>query len=86
MEILKESLEESTIRILFGAGVISLLIGWFDEEPGSWVEGISIMIACFFITMLSSLCNWGKEMQYLKIHDQIRSEQVSVIRGQYGLS
>jgi len=32
------------------------------------------MIACFFITMLSSLCNWGKEKQYLKIHDEIRNE------------
>lgn len=44
------------------------------------------MLACFFITMLGSLCNWGKEKQYLKIHDEIRNEKVSVIRGQYGLS
>lgn len=44
------------------------------------------MAACAFITMLSSLCNWGKEKQYLKLHDEILNEEVSVIRGQYGLS
>jgi magnesium-transporting ATPase (P-type) len=36
--------------------------------------------------MLSSLCNWGKNKQYLKLHDEIRNEEISVIRGQYGLS
>jgi hypothetical protein len=32
------------------------------------------MLACFLITMLTSLCNWGKEKQYLKIHDEILNE------------
>lgn len=44
------------------------------------------MFACLFITTLSSLCSWGKEKQYLKLHDEIKNEEVSVIRGQYGLS
>lgn len=44
------------------------------------------MFACFFITMLSSLCNWGKEKQYKKLHEEIRNEEAAVFRGQYGLS
>lgn len=44
------------------------------------------MFACFFIALLSSLCNWGKEKQYLRLHDEIMNEKIGVIRGQYGLS
>lgn len=79
-------MKETTIRILFLAGIISLVVGYFNDKDGAWVEGISIMFACLFITVLSSLCNWGKEKQYLKLHDEILNEEVAVIRGQYGLS
>lgn len=86
-ELLWEQCQEDTIKILFFAGVVSLVIGFFnDQSQGAWIEGVSIMAACAFITMLSSLCNWGKEKQYLKLHDEIKNEEVSVIRGQYGLS
>jgi hypothetical protein len=50
------------------------------------MEGVSIMLACLFITSVASLCNWGKEKQYLKLHDEILNEEVAVVRGQYGLS
>lgn len=87
LELLWEQCQEQTIKILFAAGVVSLVIGFFnDQSQGAWIEGVSIMAACFFITALSSLCNWGKEKQYLKLHDEIKNEEVSVIRGQYGLS
>lgn len=87
LEILLESLQESTIKILFFSGIASLVISWFnDKEQYAWFEGVSIMVACLFITVLASLCNWGKEKQYLKLHDEIMNEEVSVIRGQYGLS
>jgi magnesium-transporting ATPase (P-type) len=86
-ELLWDQLQETTIKIMFVAGVVSLVIGWFNElEPTAWYEGVSIIAACLFITVLSSLCNWGKEKQYLKLHDEILNEEVSVIRGQYGLS
>ena len=62
------------------------MISWFSDVDYDWIEGLSIMFACFFITTLGSLCNWGKEKQYLKLHDEILNEEVSVIRGQYGLS
>lgn len=57
-----------------------------DKETYPWIEGFSIMFACFFIALLSSLCNWGKEKQYLRLHDEIMNEKIGVIRGQYGLS
>ena len=77
-------MQETTIKILFFAGVASIIIGLFNTTDQ--VEGISIIAACLFITLLSSLCNWGKEKQYLKLHDEIRNEKVAVFRGQYGLS
>ncbi len=72
---------------MFFAGLVSIVVAWFnDKEPHAWYEGVSIIAACLFITLLTSLCNWGKEKQYLKLHDEILNEEVSVLRGQYGLS
>lgn len=66
--------------------MVSLIVGYFNDKGGAWMEGVSIMLACLFITSVASLCNWGKEKQYLKLHDEILNEEVAVVRGQYGLS
>jgi magnesium-transporting ATPase (P-type) len=108
--MLTEQLEEPSIKILFFAGIITMMVGWFhtqnfvitddmtneeiaaarklaeESSTSAWIEGFSIMFACFFITIISTLCNWGKEKQYLKLHDEILNEKVNVVRGQYGLS
>lgn len=88
MELFKEQCRESTIRVLFAMGVVSLIIGLNNSDPAeqAWIEGVSIISACLLITLLSTMCNWLKEKQYLKLHEEILNEEVAVIRGQYGLS
>jgi P-type E1-E2 ATPase len=50
------------------------------------VEGASIYFAVAFIALFTTSCDYLKEKQYLKLFDEIRNQEVSVVRGQYGLS
>jgi len=36
--------------------------------------------------MIQTLCDWGKEKQFLKLRAEIMNEKVTVLRGQYGTS
>jgi magnesium-transporting ATPase (P-type) len=75
------------IRVLFIAGIVSIVISFYNEhETYPWAEGFSIICACLFITTLTALCEWGKNKQYMILHDAIREEKVAVIRGNKGLS
>jgi hypothetical protein len=79
-------MEDQTLRVLFVAATLTLIIGLFSDKDNAWVEGASIYFACAFIALFASGCDYMKEKQYLKIHDEILNEEVNVIRGQYGLS
>lgn len=86
-QLLIEQASEKEIRILFFAGLASLVVGYFnDTESYPYLEGFSIICACLFIVALSALCDWGKNKQYKILHDAIRDEKVAVIRGNKGLS
>lgn len=68
------------------AATLTLICGFFSEGSFKWVEGASIYFAVAFIALFSSTSDYMKEKQLLKLHDEIKNEEVAVIRGQYGLS
>lgn len=68
------------------AATLTLFIGLFSESGTAWIEGASIYFACAFIACFAASCDYMKEKQYLKLHDEIKNEEVNVIRGQYGLA
>jgi Ca2+-transporting ATPase len=68
------------------AATLTLLAGLYDSRSNSWVEGVSIFFAVFFIALFASATNYMKEKQFLKLDEEVRNEEVNVIRGQYGLS
>ncbi len=75
------------IKLLAYSGIASLIIATQnDNEAYPYIEGISILFACLFITTLSAFCEWGKNNQYKMLHEAIRDEEVAVIRGIYGHS
>ena len=39
-----------------------------------------------FAGIIQTLCDWGKEKQFLKLRAEIMNEKVTVLRGQYGTS
>ena len=43
-------------------------------------------MAAAFIALFASSCEYAKNKQILKLYDELRNQEISVIRGQYGLS
>jgi Ca2+-transporting ATPase len=81
-----EQFEDSTLKILLVAATLTLIIGLFSANNYQWIEGASIYFAVAFIALFASGTNHLKEKQFLKLEEEIKNEEVNVIRGQYGLS
>lgn len=72
--------------MLLAVATFSFFVSLFSSEPNGWLTGVSIYIAVFFMTLISTVCNYGKENQFKNLLAQIHAEQATVIRGQYGVS
>lgn len=64
----------------------SLLLSIFGGEKGKWIESVSVYFAVLFAATIQTLCDWGKEKQFLRLRKEIMNEKVTVLRGQYGTS
>ena len=52
-----EQVQDDMLKILFGAGIFQIIVGLFNvEEPNAWFEGVSIIVACLFISLLMAFC------------------------------
>jgi Ca2+-transporting ATPase len=65
---------------------LTFITGIFSPKEYQWVEGVSIYFAVAIIALFTASCDLLKEKQFLKLHDEVRNQEVSVVRGQYGLS
>lgn len=71
-----------TLRVLLVAATLTLLCGLFSSTSEyAWLEGVSIYAAVLFIALFSSWITYTKEKQFLKLDDEVKNEEVSVIRG-----
>jgi magnesium-transporting ATPase (P-type) len=93
LSLLIDQFEDQTLRVLLVAAAFTLLTGIFSALYGTtgnsqyqWVEGASIFVAAAFIALFGSSCEYAKNKQIIKLYDEIRNQEISVIRGQYGLS
>mmetsp|Transcript_22250 Transcript_22250/g.16695 ORF Transcript_22250/g.16695 Transcript_22250/m.16695 type:complete len:132 (+) Transcript_22250:228-623(+) len=85
--VLLEQFDDPTLKVLLVAGALTLIFGLFDpEEQYAWVSGVSIFFAVLFIALFSSGINYAKEKQFLLLDNEVKNEEVNVVRGQYGLS
>ena len=50
------------------------------------MEGVSIIFGVLFLSCFSSLAALIKQRQKLRQFEEVKNEEVSVVRGQYGLS
>lgn len=56
-DIFMEQVQDDMLKILFGAGIFQIIVGLFNvEEPNAWFEGVSIIVACLFISLLMAFC------------------------------
>jgi hypothetical protein len=53
--------EDDQVKMLLIVATFSFFVSLFSSEPNGWVTGASIYIAVFFMTLISTVCNFGKE-------------------------
>lgn len=86
--ILWDQFDEFYMQVLIVLGFASLALALFSSAHGQkWskiLEAISIFFAVFFAGILQTLCDWGKEKQFLRLRSEIMNEKVHVLRGQSG--
>ena len=60
------------------------MLSLFSEEEYKWVESFSVYFAVLFACLIQTLCDWGKEKQFLRLQGEVQNQKVTVLRGQYG--
>lgn len=81
-----DQFDDMFIQILLSLACVSLFFSFFSEEDYKWLESVSVFVAVGLATLIASLCDYGKEQQFLNLQREILSEECTVLRGQYGTS
>lgn len=89
-----DQLDQFYVQLLLIVATILLVLSFFEGgdvdangEPVpnlKWVQSVSVYVAVLFACLIQTLCDWGKEQQFLKLQDEIKNQTVTVLRGQYG--
>jgi P-type Ca2+ transporter type 2C len=62
-----------------------VITGMVSQGPKwGWIEGVSIYMAIFIIVSLTSLNDWVKDKQFVRLQSIVKDEDIAVIRGKYG--
>jgi hypothetical protein len=54
-----------------GFATISLVVSFFQPGQYKWLEAISIYFAVLFAGLIQTLCDWGKEKQFLRLRAEV---------------
>lgn len=65
--ILRDQFEDVFIQILLIFASISLALSFFSTEKYKYLESVSIFFAVGLSSLVASLCDYGKEKQFLKL-------------------
>ncbi len=64
-----------------------MLVGMFHYESIlGWVEGFSIIAATVILIALASANDYMKDRQFLNLLKKVKDEEVTVLRGKFGLT
>ena len=84
--ILLEQFKDGLTQLLLAFAAAQLVLALFSDEKYMWLKSVSVAIAVFFAALIASLCDYGKQKQFLNLQKEILNERCTVIRGQYGTS
>ena len=77
-----DNFKDTTLQILSAAALVSLVLGIYTQGWRlGWLEGISIIIAVTIIVTVTTLNNYYKEQQFLKLNAMAKQKNVNVYRG-----
>jgi len=83
-ESIKEALNDRILLILAVFAVLSIITGMVYNPRNGWVEGVSIFIAVFVLVLITSLNDWSKDKQFVRLQSISRDENLPVVRGKHG--
>ena len=83
--ILWDQFDEFYMQVLFVLGIACLLLSFYSDAV-SWVDAVSILFAILFAGGIQTICDWGKEKQFLLLKEEIKNDTVCVLRGAMGTS
>ena len=82
-KIVWDVLEDTTLRILLVAGLVSLILGVTvsEHKEYDWIEGVAILMAVLIVTQVTAVNDFQKEMKFAKLQEENkRQKAVTVIR------
>lgn len=81
MELVAENFEDTINKILFGAAIVSMIIGVIkDGFPEGLIEGTSILISLTIIIVVNSGNNWVSERRLAALVNLSEQQDVAVYR------
>jgi Ca2+-transporting ATPase len=75
--------DPSVIMLIWGA-TFYLIISLFNKRPLAFVESLTIYTGLILACMISAICDWIKEKQFLELRKEINRDEITVHRGEYG--
>lgn len=81
--ILLETLKDPTLILLMAAATVSTALGAGvkeEREENAWVEGVAIWMAVILVSLVGSLNDYQKELQFRKLNAEKDAIMVKVIR------
>jgi len=83
-EILAKTFEDDMVAWLIAAATLYLGFSVLARSSTAYMESLTIYMGVFFASIVTAVCDWIKEKQFLKIKDEINNEFVLVYRGATG--
>ena len=84
-ESIKEALNDKILLALAVAALLTIFTGIAANGwKWGWIEGASIYVAIFIIVSISSINDWVKDKQFVRLQNEVKNEKIAVIRGKYG--
>jgi magnesium-transporting ATPase (P-type) len=69
--ILWDQLDEFYVQLLLIVATILLILALWSETPYAWVESVSVYFAVLFACLIQTVCDYGKETQFLRLQGEI---------------
>ncbi len=79
-QLMKEALEDATLKILIVAAIVSLALGFYENPSSGWIEGTAILIAVVIVVLVTSLNDYSKEQQFRRLSQVADDKLIKVVR------
>jgi magnesium-transporting ATPase (P-type) len=84
INLLSRNFEDINVIFLIWSATLYLVFSIFSQSNTAYIESLTIYAGLLFAAMISALCDYIKERQFLKLKDEINSATVTVYRGAFG--